>query len=99
MGDLYYRDKNHIYYYFQMMDGGTFFIVWKADPNSFKVLDSSYYGKDKQNVFCRGGLLEQADTKTFSVVSQPDKRVYSWTAKDKSHTYDGADIVNTEVKK
>ena len=99
IGDLYYRDKNHIYYHFQMMDGGPFFIVWQADPNSFKVLDSSYYGKDKQFVFCRGGVMEQADAKSFRVVSQPDKRVYSWTAKDKNHRFDGADVVNTGLNK
>jgi hypothetical protein len=99
IGDLYYKDKNHVYYHVQMMDGGPFFIVWEADPNSFKVLDSSYYGKDNQNVFCRGGLIEQADAKSFRVVSQPDKRVYSWTAKDKNHSYDGTDVVNTGVNK
>jgi hypothetical protein len=96
VGDLYYTDKNHVYYHFQMMDGGPFFIVWEADPKSFEVLDSSYYGKDKQNVFCRGGLVERADAKSFRVVSQPNKRVYSWTAKDKNHNYDGADVVSTQ---
>jgi hypothetical protein len=99
IGDLYYKDKNHVYYHFQMMDGGPFFIVREADPNSFTVLDSSYYGKDRQNVFCRGGLMEQADAQSFGVVSQPNKGVYAWTAKDKNHSYDGAAVVNMGVNK
>ncbi|MEG5146996.1 DKNYY domain-containing protein [Microcoleus sp. AT8-B6] len=99
IGDLYYRDKNHVHYHVQMMDGGPFFIVWEADRNSFEVLDSSYYGKDKKKVFCRGGLMEQADAKSFKIVSQPNKHVYSWTAKDKNHSYDGGDVVNTRANK
>lgn len=93
LGDLYYKDKNHIYYHFQMLDGGTFFIVWEADPNSFRVLDSTYYAKDKQRVFYRGSVLEGADNKTFKVISQPNKEVYLWRAKDKHHVYEGGDIV------
>lgn len=99
IGDLYYKDKNHVYYHVQMMDGGPFFIVWEADPNSFQVLSDSYYGKDKKHVFCRGELMEQADAKSFRVVSQPEKQVYSWTAKDNNHSYDGGDIVKTGADK
>ena len=99
VGDLYYKDKSHVYYHVQMMDGGPFFIVWEADPNSFQVLSDSYYGKDKNHVFYRGGLLEQADAKSFRVVSQPDKQLYYWTAKDKNHSYDGGDVVNARANK
>ncbi len=88
VGDLYYKDKNHVYYHHQMMDGGTFFIVREADPGNFQVLDSSYYGKDNKYVFCRGGLLEEADSKTFRVISQ-DPGIYFWHAKDKNRTYEG----------
>jgi hypothetical protein len=65
IGDLYYRDKKHVYYHFPLMDGGMFYIVWEADPKSIKVLDSTYYAKDKKTVFCRGGALEGADPKTL----------------------------------
>ena len=99
IGDLYYRDKSHVYYHVQMMDGGPFFIIWEADPKSFRVLNSSYYGKDERNVFCRGERIEQADGKSFRVVSQPDSQVYSWTAKDKNRSYDGADVVSPGVNK
>ena len=74
-----------------MADGGPFFIIWQADPNSFKVLDSSYYGKDELNVFCRGELLKYADSKTFTVMPQRDKGVYFWTARDKYRMYEGCD--------
>ena len=96
VGDLYYKDKKHVYYHHQRMDGGTFFIVWEADPKSFHVLDSSYYAKDSRCVFSRGGLLKGADSKTFRVVAQTNKEVYQWTAKDKHHNYKGAEIINDE---
>lgn len=93
VGNLYYKDKKHVYFHNQMMDGGTFFIVFEADPESFEVLDSSYFGRDKQFVFCRGGLLEGADNKTFMVMLQSES-VYYWTAKDKHRMYDGCNKKN-----
>lgn len=97
VGDLYFRDKRHVYYHFQMVDGGTFSIVWEADPKTFVVLDNSYYAKDKKYVFYRGSVLAGADLRTFKVLPKHDS-VYSWRAKDKRHMYEGEEIVGNEKK-
>jgi hypothetical protein len=99
IGDLYYRDKNHVYYHFPMMDGGMFYIVWEADPKSIKVLEDSYFAKDKKTVFCRGSVLEGADSKTFKVLPRTDKEVYQWSAKDKNQSYSGCDQGEGKQKK
>ncbi|MCB9231790.1 MAG: DKNYY domain-containing protein [Bacteroidia bacterium] len=86
--DNYFRDKNHIYNFFPMSGGGTFYIL-DADPATFQHLGWGF-GKDKDRVFCRGGWVETADAATFKVI--PDEfqsGVFPGLALDKNIIYDG----------
>lgn len=100
LGDLYYRDKKFIYYHFPMIDGGTFYIIWEADPKSFKVFGESWYAKDKHNIFCRGSILENADYKTFTILPLISKGdTIRWLGKDKNHVYDSNDTLDQQTLK
>ncbi len=65
IGSTFYKDKNHIYHYYDMAYGGKFYIYNKADYSSFKVLGDNY-AKDKNYIFGeRAGILNHVDYKTF----------------------------------
>ena len=57
--DLYWKDKNNVYY-----DWGK--IEW-ADSKTFEVLDESH-SKDKNNVYYFWEKIKLADSKTFKKV-------------------------------
>lgn len=64
----FYKDKNHIYRYFDMLDGGNFGI-FEADSPSFEVLDECY-AKDKYHIYeARSGKLDGADLASFIPLS------------------------------
>ena len=96
LGMFYMQDKNHIYSYAPMSDGGIFAVNFLADPQSFSLLESECYGKDAHHCFHRGSVIEGADVKTFHVLS-PD---YDCDiAYDCNHYYEGTDILSDkEVK-
>lgn len=60
----FYKDKNHVYRYFDMLDGGNFGI-FEADPQSFEIIDACY-AKDKNHIYEeRSGKLEGVDYTSF----------------------------------
>jgi hypothetical protein len=67
---LYWIDKNNIYGFTPMSDGGTVYLHDKADRKTFVVLDNAGYAKDKKNVYYRGSVIEGADLKTFKSIKR-----------------------------
>lgn len=94
IGNHYYQDKNHIYYFHIMSDGGTMSIVDEAKLKTFKVLKNTMFGIDSQSAFYRGIKIEGVDILTFEpiiIVSKGEK--YCWHAKDKNNYYNGCDVM------
>lgn len=84
LGSFYFKDKNHIYDFNPMSDGGTIGINWDADVKTFKVLESDFYSKDKRYCYYRGNIIEGADINSFKVLDTS----YSWhIAYDKRNYY------------
>jgi hypothetical protein len=65
LNDLYWADKNNIYGFNPMSDGGTVYLSDIIDRKTFVVLGGAGYAKDKTNVYYRGSVIEGADLKTF----------------------------------
>lgn len=65
LGNTFYKDKNHIFHFYGMAGGGSFYIFDKADYETFEILGDCY-AKDKNHIFeMRSGILENVDYKTF----------------------------------
>lgn len=57
------KDKNHVYFFFGMSDGGFRRIVEGADPKTFQCFGSGYrWGKDKQKIFYMYTPLSELNT-------------------------------------
>jgi hypothetical protein len=96
IGYEYFKDKNHIYYFFPMSDGGYFSLVNNVNYNTFVNLDSSLYAKDKNNCFYRNRKIKGADSKTFNVINTDE---HSNIAFDKNNFYKGDDkLTKSEIK-
>lgn len=65
---LYWWDKNYVYCFTPMSDGGTVCLNEKIDRQSFVVFKGTGYAKDKSHVFYRGDIIPDADIKTFRVM-------------------------------
>lgn len=91
-GNLFARDKKHVYWASEKVDG--------ADRNTFQPIAFNY-GKDSNYVFRTCRILQGADPNTFQVLktfyAKDDKRVY-WQNEIIAgcHT-DGFDILNTQI--
>ncbi|CAA6821247.1 MAG: Unknown protein [uncultured Sulfurovum sp.] len=66
LGNNFYKDKNFIFHYFSMADGGSFYPFTKADYETFQVI-SDCYAKDKFFVYTtdQGRVLKNADANSF----------------------------------
>ncbi len=71
LGHGYKKDDKNVYYKEKTIE--------KADPATFKVLNSNY-SKDKNNVYYLGKLIKDADSVSFEVTDQ-------YNAKDKNNEY------------
>ena len=100
LGNDYFQDKNHIYYFHVMSNGGTMSIVDEADLKSFKILEHSIYGIDNKSVFYRGTKIKGVDILTFKpIISEDDENKIDWYAMDKNYYYNRYDIMSeTEIK-
>jgi hypothetical protein len=81
---LYFKDKNHVYYFWEVTGGGSMYVVNEANPKTFKVLND--YAVDDKEAFYRGKKIEGADVATFVILPSP-------YAKDKNNYYLGDEIV------
>jgi hypothetical protein len=94
---VYWADKNRVYGFTPMSDGGTVFYIDGADPVTFRALGETPYAKDKRNIFYKGRSLEGADIKSFRIIK--DKKIPE-LAKDRNRYYFSGDpIAKIELKK
>ncbi len=70
MGGSFYKDKNHIYNYFPMSDGGNFYSIDdKADYSTFEVLGDGCYARDKSHIYVEKHIeIVEVDYTTFQVI-------------------------------
>lgn len=87
LGNTYYKDKDHIYHFYGMAGGGSFYIFDEADYTTFEILGDCY-ARDKNSIYeMRSGKLDSVDYHTFkSILGQgcyaKDKNgYYSWGTK------------------
>jgi len=99
MGSYYYQDKNHIYYFHVMSDGGTMSIIDEANHKTFKVFKHSMYGVDSQSAFYRGAKIAGVDISTFEpIIIESEGQKIGWHAKDKNSYYNGYNVMSeTEI--
>lgn len=88
LGSTFYKDKKHIYHYYDMAYGGKFYIYTGVDHSTFKIV-GDHYAKDKNSIYGeRAGILKNIDYKTFT--SQKGVGPY---AKDKHGYYFWDDLI------
>ncbi len=85
---VYARDSRYVYYGIKKIES--------ADPASFVVMPDDNYAKDKNNVYYRGRVVEQADITTFETLETAESG-YIWIsgadAKDKNFVYNDGRVV------
>lgn len=98
LGNTYYKDRNHIYHFYGMAGGGSFYIFDEADYETFEILGDCY-AKDKNNIYeMRSGKLDSIDYKTFKTIVGPgcyakDKNgYYSWGTKIEKEYLNDKDV-------
>lgn len=96
LSDLYWADKNHIYGFTPMSDGGTIHLKTTADKQTFVAFSNTEYAKDKTYVYYHHSILEGADPKTFQLI---ENKEISGLACDKFHFYQfGERLTDKEIK-
>ncbi|HKC66730.1 MAG TPA: DKNYY domain-containing protein [Bacteroidia bacterium] len=97
MGNLYYKDKNKVFIFNQMADGGNLNILEDADVKSFKTFKHSPYATDINHVYYQGLPIEKADPKTFKVIyTFKASDTVGWFGQDHTYYFDGSDICTEE---
>lgn len=90
LGAFYYKDKNNIYSYYPMCDGG-YLNIFKKDTFNFRII-GDWYAKDNKEVFyMRKGALIGVDYSSFE-----SKEGWGQLAKDKNHYYSFGDTISKE---
>jgi hypothetical protein len=93
LGSDYYRDKNHIYNFYSMCEGG-YFKIFSSDTSDFRLL-SSCYARHKDEIFHhRNGGPLKVDVASFRV-----SQTYECIARDKHSFYEYGDPVTEEELK
>lgn len=93
---VYWADKNHVYGYTPMLDGGTCYLNANADPASFRALGESRYAKDKNHAYYAGIIIAGADRKSFRLL---DNEAIPELARDDLHYYAmGSVLTDAEIK-
>ena len=75
LNSFYYKDQQNVY----IWNDTEFVIIEGASPQSFKVI-KDFYAKDDKAIYYHTHAIENADVKSFNVISPP----YSY---DKTDTY------------
>ncbi len=94
LGNCYYKDKNHVYYFFEMGDGGTMSVINEANTKNFKVFENSVFATDGKSIFSRGRKIDNAHVSSFEPIIIKNK--CNWYAKDKNNYYCGYRIMTEE---
>lgn len=97
----YAKDKNYVYFY-NIYWVDNYPIVVSADRNSFTVFKNrdfySSYAKDKNNIYCDGKILKEADYETFDVIRDENYSGNVGTVKDKNNEYEKCNIIEKNKK-
>lgn len=91
LGTDMYRDKNRIYFHYDMSDGG-YFHIWTEDPADFRMMGNYILYKDSV-YYPRQGKVE-ADIKTFKTSKE-----LGILAKDKNHFFMWGELISLEQLK
>lgn len=90
----YYKDKNHVYKYYDMSGGGWLSILDGADPATFAYIQGIFY-KDKKHIYIeRNGMID-VDYDSFTMFDT-NHTVGIYYAKDKNgYMYRGDRVIDT----
>ena len=92
-GKGYIDIENKIYLNQQPLEGAnpeTFEVIYSSELHKTMENRAVHYSKDKNNVFFRNDRIENADSKSFEIISPDSNRFYS---KDKRNVYYKTSIV------
>lgn len=79
-GGSFYKDKQLVYKYYAMADGGSFYPI-NVDYDTFTIIENGCFAKDKSHIYTEQNLtIIDADLATFQVIK-------GCLAKDKNHYY------------
>lgn len=73
LSEFYGRDKNHVYYWGEILDG--------IDAASFRIIDDDHTA-DKNHVYFNTFIIEDADPESFRIISKElaeDKNDFFWS--------------------
>jgi len=88
LGECYFKDKSHIYFYIPMATGGHISVCRRIDYENFRVFKANDdYACDKNGCYYISRDIEGADPQTFYVLKTKDYPV----AADKNRFYLGND--------
>lgn len=85
----YYIDNYSVYFLYEKIKK-----IEEADRDSFEILENSYIGKDRNNIYYKGKKLENVDSKSF-------KNFDNFIGKDKNRVFfieKNKEIINVDVK-
>jgi hypothetical protein len=94
LNNYYCKDKNYVYAIFYTSSGATFNITKNIDPLTFKCINFSSYGFDKNYVYFRTDTIKEADVKSFKVISDDPFGAY-----DKFNYYNYGEIISLKEAK
>jgi hypothetical protein len=93
---FYWADKNNVYHFTPMSDGGTVCLIDEADSKTFTPIGEDGYSKDKTNAYYRGQIMEGVDVKTINLFKTRENIEFAY---DKSHIYEyGRMMTDKEIK-
>lgn len=93
---LYWSDKNNIYGFNPMSDGGTVYLNEKIDRRTFVVLGDAGYARDKRNIYYRGMIIKGAELKSFRIIK---RKGIPELARDKNYFYQAGERMTVEEVK
>lgn len=96
LNEMYWADKNNIYGFTAMSDGGTIFLNTQAHRESFSAFKRTEYAKDKNHVYYHNSILVGADSKSFKIITNNE---ISGLAIDRNFVYRyGERLTKNEIK-
>lgn len=91
----FWADKNHIYGYTPMEDGGSIYLHPCTSRKTFTVFGLDGYAKDKTNVYFRSSVVRNADRRSFRII---ENKEYYDMAYDKFYFYLGGGRIKLTEK-
>jgi hypothetical protein len=94
----YLIDRHRVYNIYEIEDETLILTMEGIDKSSFHVLEYSMYAKDKNHVYSRNGIIDNADVATFEAVRIKNKKTGSFAyGRDKKNYYFWDQIVTDTI--